>query len=262
MKTTLSPRIVLAALLLGFSPSIHAQTLDWGAWDETGSAVYGNGDTISISGLVNGSVIAAAGDSSSPHLITDPAFPYANAPGAGEYGFFRNTAATTNAWSVKIDLANFMLDADSVIGFSNLDGRDNVSLQRTNASILFLDSLGNPVSVSSATFVGSFDNNWSGLDWTNTSTFDRSTGVWDVIADSGTYPAGSYFGGVANAFFLTNLPTSIASIIYTKNGPTNHVYDSTLFYAGTTNVVPEPSSFLLTGLAGAVVLLRRSRKSA
>lgn len=259
MKLTIPPTIVPVALLLGSLSPAHAQNMDWGLWGPSGSASYANGNTIAISGLVNGSTVAVNNETASPHSITDPAFPYLNAPGAGEFGFFHNESATTSSWSVKIDLANFSLSSSSVIGFSNLDGRDLNSLTPTYASIVFLDALNAPVSVSSATFVGAFDNNWSGLAWDADSRFDRSSGIWDVVPGSGVnYPQGGYADAVGNAFFLTNLSSDIKSIVYTKSGLTNYTYDSTLFYAGNV-AVPEPSSALLISIAGAFCFVRRRR---
>jgi hypothetical protein len=259
MKLTIPPTIVPVALLLVSSSLIHAQNIDWGSWSATGSASYVNGDTIAISGLVNGSTVAVFNETASPHSISDPAFPYLNAPATGEFGFFRNQYATTSEWSVKIDLSDFSLSASSVIGFSNLDGRDLNSLTPTQASIVFLDALNAPVSVSSATFVGAFDNNWSGLIWDADSRFDLSTGIWDVVPGSGVnYPQGSYADAVGNAFFLTNLSSDIKSIVYTKSGLTDYAYDSTLFYAGNV-AVPEPSSALLISIAGTLCFMRRRR---
>lgn len=259
MKRTIPPAITMpVALLLATTGLIHAQNIDWGSWSSTGIGSYDNGDTISITGLVNGSTVPVNNETSSAHSISDPAFPYINAPGAGEFGFFHNENPTSSSWSVKIDLSNFSLDSSSVIGFSNLDGRDLNSLTPTSASIVFLDAMNNTISASSATFVGAFDNNWSGLIWDADSQFDLSTGIWDVALDSGVnYPQGSYAAGVGNAFFLTNLSTDIKSIVFTKSGITDYSYDSTLFYAGNLAVVPEPSSALLVGLAGALCLVRR-----
>ena len=259
MKLPIPPAILPVAMLLGSLSLAHAQNIDWGQWSPTGSGSYANGDTISISGLVNGSTVAANNETTSPHSIHDPAFPYLNAPGAGEFGFFRNDVATSSSWSVKIDLSNFSLSSSSVIGFSNLDGRDLNSLTPTFASIVFLDALNAPVSVSSATLVGSFDNQWSGLIWDSDSRFDRSTGIWDVVPGSGVnFPEGSYADGVGNAFFLTNLSSDIKSIVFTKSGLTDYTYDSTLFYAGNV-AIPEPSSALLVSLAGALCFVRRRK---
>lgn len=259
MKLTIPPTVVPVALLLVSSSLTHAQNIDWGSWSGTGSASFANGDTIAISGLVNGSTAPLNNEMASPHSISDPAFPYLNAPGAGQFGFFHNENATTSSWSVKIDLSNFSLSSSSVIGFSNLDGRDLNSLTPTHASIVFLDALNAPVSASSATFVGAFDNNWSGLIWDADSRFDLSTGIWDVVPDSGAnYPQGSYAAAVGNAFFLTNLSSDIKSIVYTKSGLTDYSYDSTLFYAGNV-AVPEPSSALLISITGALCFVRRRR---
>ncbi len=259
MKTAFSPRTLLSALLLLVSPaSLHAQTLDWGDWSNSGTGAYDNGDTIIISGVVNASTTPANDENLGAHSIIDPAFPYANQPGAGEYGFFHNTTATASGWSVKIDLSNFTMTSDTVIGFSNLDGRDFNTLAPTTATILFLDAQGNPVSIGSSTILGSYDTNWSWFNWTGNSTFDRSSGTWGVVADQGGFPPGSYFGAVSDAFFLTNLPTNVSSILFTHNGGTSYEYDSTLFYAGNI-AVPEPSAFLLGGVAGVAGLLRRRR---
>ena len=94
MKTAFPPRTLLPALLLLVSPaSLHAQTLDWGDWSNSGTGAYDNGDTIIISGVVNGSTTPANDENLGAHSIIDPAFPYANQPGAGEYGFFRASHA-------------------------------------------------------------------------------------------------------------------------------------------------------------------------
>ncbi len=221
MNITPSPRMIVpAALLLASAASLDAQNIDWGTWTRTGSALYANGDTITLSSLVNGSVSDVRNESASANVISDPSFPFANAPGIGQYGFFHNAEAAPSTWSMKIDLADFTLAPDSVIGFSNLDGRSLDNTSPISVSIVYLDSLENPVSLSSATF---------------------------------------YLAAVGNAFFLTNLPANLASVVYTKTGPADYVYDSTLFYAGT--AVPEPSGFVLLGVTAAAGILRRRRSA-
>jgi PEP-CTERM motif len=259
MNSIRSPRIVAACSAFALSSTLHAQTLDWGDWDSSGNGVYENGDSIVISGLVNGSTSAVNNETNTPHVITDPAFPFDNAPGVGEYGYFHNAATTTSAWSVLIDVSGFSIGPDTVIGFSNLDGRSAINTALGYATVRFYDSAYNQVTISPASFIGNYDYNWQGVSWDANSTYDPVTGRWDVIRDSGaTHPAGSYFAGVGDAFFLTNLPSNIASIVFTKNGPTNYFYDSTLFYAGNA-VVPEPSGLALVGLSGALCLVRRRR---
>ena len=259
MFPRMSTRPPLAALLLAASASsISAQTLDWGAWGTGTSGIYANGDTIAISSLVNGATNAAFNETSTPHIITDPAFPFDNAPGVNEFGYLHNAKETLSEWSLLIDLTDFSLNSSTVIGFSNLDGRSFGTLAPSYATLTFLDSSGAPVSISSASFIGNYDVNWQGFTWDANSTFNLSTGRWDVVADSGsTHAPGTYFAGVGDAFFLTNLPSNVEKIVYTKSGPTNYLYDSTLFYAG--NVIPEPSSALLGGLAGLAFVLRRRR---
>lgn len=258
MNRVLPPPTVAMALLLASAPVSFAQTMDWGQWDSTGTGLYTNGDAITIRSLVNGSVTAVNNETATPHIITDPAFPLANSPGTGEFGYFHNEVATNTDWSILIDLSGFTMNAGTVIGFSNLDGRSAINQTRSYGVISFRDSSGNPVDVSGASFLGAFDYSWQGITWDATSTFDPLTGVWSVIKDSGsTHPAGSYFGSVGNAFFLTNLPSSVAGIVYTNVGSTNYLYDSTLFYAG--NVIPEPSSALLSSIACTAFLLRRRR---
>jgi hypothetical protein len=260
MNTIHSPRIGLAALwvVTATTTSAIAQTLDWGSWDSNGTGTYANGDSIGISSLVNGSTSAVNNETSTPHVISDPAFPFANSPGIGEYGYFHNDLPTTTDWSILIDLSGFTLGSSSVIGFSNLDGRAANSQAAGFATILFLDANGDSVSISSASLLGSFDYEWQGITWDGQSSFNTATGRWDVIPKpGGVHQPGSYFASVGNAFFLTNLPSNVEKIVYTKSGTTNYSYDSTLFYAG--NVIPEPSSVLLCSLAGLAGVLRRRR---
>lgn len=257
MKHRKSPRFGFLATLIASSPSLYAQTYDWGTWDSNGNGLYTNGDRIVITGQSNASVVPVYGETGTPHQILDPSFPFDNSPATGQVGFFHNEMADTASWSVLIDLTDFTLTPNSVIGFSNLDGKSLNTPESGYAIIQFLDSSGNLVPVSSASFLGSFDVSWQGLVWDANSTFDLSTGRWEVLPDSGnTYAAGSYFANVGDAFFLTNLPTNIATISYQKTA-TSYLYDSTLFYAG--NMVPEPSSLLLSGIAGACLVLRRRR---
>lgn len=254
---THSPRCGLALLVLATGLSAHAQTLDWGIWDSSGTGLYANGDSIVINPLVNGSVTPENGETSFPHIITDASFPFDNAPGTGEYGFFHNKEATTSEWSVLIDLSGFTLNSGTVIGFSNLDGRSANQLTPGYATIRFLDASGQPVSISSASLLGSFDVNWQGITWDADSVFNTATGRWEVAADSGgTHPAGGYFAAVGDAFFLTHLPAGVEKIVYTKSG-TNYAYDSTLFYAG--NAVPEPMAASLFAASAGFWCLRRRR---
>ncbi len=265
MKYRKSPRFGLAAIALVSATCLHAQTYDWGTWDNNGTALYSNGDRIVMTSQSNASFDPVFGETGTPHSIVDPAYPFDNSPGTGQFGFFHNEISAIPAWSVLIDLSDFTLTSDTVIGFSNLDGRSANTASTGHAVIQFLDSAGNLVPVSSASFLGSYDVNWQGITWDADSTFDLDTGRWDVVPDSGnTHPAGSYFGAVGDAFFLTNLPANIEKIAYYKT-TTRYLYDSTLFYAGnayTGSAVPEPSSALLTALAGIGFVLRRKRGSA
>jgi PEP-CTERM motif len=260
MKHRKSPRFGFAAIVLAAAPCIHAQNYDWGSWDNAGAALYSNGDRITMSSQSNASFVPAFNETSTPHAIIDPAFPFANGPGTGQVGFFHNEISAIPAWSVLIDLTDFTLTADTVIGFSNLDGRAATTTATGFAVIQFLDSDGNLVPVSTASFLGSYDVSWQGITWDANSTFDLNTGRWDVVPNSGsTHPSGSYFGNVGDAFFLTNLPTNIEKIAYYKT-TTRYLYDSTLFYAGNpVNAIPEPSAALLIGLAGIGWTLRRKR---
>jgi hypothetical protein len=262
MKSLPNSRAFLITSLLASSTiAPHAQIIDWGSWSNSGNGSYINNDSILISGIVNGSASASHDETDAAHINIDPAFPYSNAPGAHEYGFFHNADPTVLSWSIKIDLSNFVLAATSVIGFSNLDGRDLDSLTSTYANIEFLDEFNNPVSIVSATYVGNFDYSWTGTPWDAASNYNLSNGIWDVTPDSGsTHPSGTYSAAVGNAFFLTNLPANISSIVYTKYGQTNYTYDSTLFYAG--HVVPEPSCVLLASIAGGLFAIRRRRDAA
>lgn len=258
MKSIRSPRVVLAFCAPVFFLPLYAQTLDWGDWNTGGNGLYANGDSIVISSLVNGSTTAVINETSTPHVITDPAFPFDNAPGIGDFGYFHNAASTTGSWSILIDLSGFTLGSDSVIGFSNLDGRAYNNLAKGYATIQFYDSSGNQITLSPASFLGNYDYSWQDVTWDANSSFNTATGRWDVAADSGvTHPAGSYFAAVGDAFFLTDLPTNIDKIVYTKFGSTNYFYDSTLFYAG--NAVPEPASAILLGFAGMTFVFRRRR---
>ena len=257
MKHRKSPRFGFAALLTGLASSLPAQTYDWGNWESINTGLYANGDRIVITSQSNASFVPVYNETSTPHQIIDPAFPFDNGPVAGQVGFFHNEIADIAAWSVLIDLTDFTLTPTSVIGFSNLDGRAATTTKTGFAVVQFLDSSGNLVPVSSASFLGSYDVSWQGLVWDANSTFDLATGRWDVVPNSGsTYPTGSYFANVGDAFFLTNLPTNIAKIAYYKT-TTQYLYDSTLFYAG--NAVPEPSTLVLGGIAGACLVLRRRR---
>ncbi|MGD7652915.1 MAG: PEP-CTERM sorting domain-containing protein [Verrucomicrobiales bacterium] len=254
MKHTRSPRLPIACALLCAAYPLHAQSLDWGTWDALGQATYGNGDTISISGIVGGSAVASNNETSQSHQISDPSFPYANAPGDGEFGFFRNEAATTDEWSILIDLSDFTFSSQTVIGFSNLDGKTYQTFETGTASIEFRDSSDNPIAIDTASFLGSYDTTFQGFTWDADSNFDLVTGIWSVVAGSGSN-SDPYLGNVADAFFLTNLPENVDHIIYTKSSPTNYAYDSTLFYAA--NPVPEPGTLLCAALGGLGLLRRR-----
>ncbi len=260
MKHRKSPRFGSALLFAALSLPLHAQSIDWGTWNSSGTGIYANGDSIAITNSTNASITAEFGETTSTHSITDPAFPLANAPGDDDYGFFHNADASTAAWSVVIDLTNFTLNSGTVIGFSNLDGINPNDATPGYAVIQFLDSTGTPMSISSASFLGNYDTNWQGVTWDADSIFDTATGRWDVAANSSTqhFP-GTYFANVGDAFFLTNLPAGVEKIAFFKTG-TTYRYDSIAFYAG--NAVPEPSGFLLTGLAGVCLGLRRRRPAA
>ena len=257
MNTSIPLRAGLYALLACLGARSHAQSLDWGDWSSPGIGTYENGESILIRAVDNASVVPASGETTSAHAVSG-ALPFGTAPGAGEYGFFHNAAATSTTWSVEIDLSGFSIGADTVIGFSNLDGRDFSDLSPSYAVLDFYDSSGNKVALSPASFLGSYDVTWQGYTWDANSSFDPLTGVWSVAADSGAaHPAGSYFAAVSDAFFLSNLPSDVSRIVYTNYGGTAYAYDSTLFYAG--QAVPEPSAPLLGLAACAGFALRRRR---
>jgi len=246
MKNKVFP-LFFACTLLSVSgmAASHAQTIDWGYWSTTGTGTYSNGDTIGITSLVNGSASVGTGDPLAlPHYLYDvDPFAYANFPASHQFGFFHNAVSTGTLWSVTFDLTNFTMASDSVIGFSNLD-----TYKGGVASIRFLDENGAVLDLSAATFVGQY--NYRYIDYAlGTSSFDLGTGTWTSS------------GGIANAFFLTNLPTNARSIVYERGPATAYVWDATLFYAGNPLPVPEPTAVLLTGIAGMFGILRRKRSA-
>jgi hypothetical protein len=232
--------VVAVSFVLGFVDCGLA-ALDFGSWNTaTGKGTYLNGDTVTIR---LGANTGFYDNTSSSNAVGGPS----DQPGASQYSHFANVSPTPS-WTVTIDLSDYQVSSQTVFAFANL-GAGSFSGTQT-ASIDFLDGSSNPLSLASATFLGSFTHQWAGSTFDDPASFNLSTGIWSYARN------GLGVEGASAIFFLTNLPTNATSIVFTVNNPENspnYQLDSVFFAVGSPiedASVPEPASLALWGLGG------------
>jgi len=176
-------------------------TFDFGSWNGVGAGTYLNGDTVTVNLGPNTGFFGNTFSSNAVGALFDQ-------PGASQYSHVANTVPQPS-WKVTVDLGNYHVSMQTVFAFANLGAGIGSGTQTAN--IVFRDSFSNPLSLTGATFLGSFPHQWAGQTFDDPASFDLNSGIWSYIGNSQNVE------GASAIFFLTNIPTNVASVEFTVN---------------------------------------------
>ena len=157
-----------------------------------------------------------------------------------------------NTSTITFDLSNYAVSSNTVFGIWNIT--DEVTAQPGGPAVYrveMLDAANNPLSLTGLNLIGNQDNQ------------SQVSGVHELVMDlnTGDLSFGNPIGGSTHtdAAFWDNLPTGVETImVHADLPPLNLVGDGVGYYFA--ELVPEPSSFLLSAMAGLSVLRRRRRR--